>query len=63
MKQHNEVALMSSGRLTVSANGLRLSIVTGHYRETLDKQGVLGKHGDRWKEYLKGSSVLDHWGY
>lgn len=29
MKQHNEVALISSGQQTVSANGLRLSIVTG----------------------------------
>lgn len=29
MKQHNEVALISSGQLTVRANGLRLSIVTG----------------------------------
>lgn len=29
MKQHNEVSLISSGKLTVSANGLRLSIVTG----------------------------------
>ncbi len=29
MKQHNEVVLISSGQLTVSANGLRLSIVTG----------------------------------
>lgn len=29
MKQHNEVALISSGQLTESANGLRLSIVTG----------------------------------
>lgn len=29
MKQHNEVAVISSGQLTVRANGLRLSIVTG----------------------------------
>lgn len=52
MKQHNEVALISSGQLTVRANGLRLSIVTG----------IIQKHR-RVREtqagYLKGSSVLD----
>ncbi len=33
MKQHNEDALISSGQLTVSANGLRRSIVTGIIKE------------------------------
>lgn len=63
MRQHNEVALISCGQLTVSANGLRLSIVTGITQKQWMSGGVRGKHGDRWKEYLKGSSVLDHCGY
>lgn len=56
MKQPNEVALVSSGQPTVSSNEPRLSIVTG----------IKEKHGissEQWKEYLKGSTVLDHWGY
>lgn len=63
MKQHNEVALISSGQLTVSANGLRLSIVTGITQKHWISRECRGNTETDGKEYLKGSSVLDHWGY
>lgn len=58
MKQHNEVALISSGQLTVRANGLRLSIVTGIIQKHQLSGACEGNTG-RWKGYLKRSSVLD----